>query len=184
MDVDTLVGYEATRIMETGIKIISGGQTGVDRAALDVALNMGIPVGGWCPRGRWAEDGPIPERYPLVETRSRDVNVRTQRNVECSTATLVLTRGSPMGGTRFTVEFAQTLRRPLLVVDLSQDGSDPVDQIAHWIEEVRPAVLNVAGPRESGAPGISQQAAQVLSAVLERIPTTGETDVPPGVEPS
>lgn len=170
--------------MESAIKIISGGQTGVDRAALDVALDLGIPVGGWCPRGRWAEDGPIPERYPLVETRSRDVNVRTQRNVECSTATLVLTRGSPMGGTRFTVEFAQTLRRPLLVVDLSQSADDPVDQIAQWIEQVRPAVLNVAGPRESGAPGISEQAAQVLSAVLERVPVTGETSLEAETAPS
>ena len=170
--------------MESAIKIISGGQTGVDRAALDVALDLGIPVGGWCPRGRWAEDGPIPERYPLVETRSRDVNVRTQRNVECSTATLVLTRGSPMGGTRFTVEFAQTLRRPLLVVDLSQGSGDPVDQIAQWIEQVRPAVLNIAGPRESGAPGISEQAAQVLSAVLERVPVTGETPLEVETAPS
>ncbi|MBK6685921.1 MAG: putative molybdenum carrier protein [Deltaproteobacteria bacterium] len=170
--------------MDSAIKIISGGQTGVDRAALDVALELGIPVGGWCPRGRWAEDGPIPERYPLVETRSRDVNVRTQRNVECSTATLVLTRGSPMGGTRFTVEFAQTLRRPLLVVDLSQNADDPVDQIAQWIEQVRPAVLNIAGPRESGAPGISEQAAQVLAAVLERIPVTGETPFDPDQLPS
>jgi hypothetical protein len=170
--------------MDSAIKIISGGQTGVDRAALDVALELGIPVGGWCPRGRWAEDGPIPERYPLVETRSRDVNVRTQRNVECSTATLVLTRGSPMGGTRFTVEFAQTLRRPLLVVDLSQNADDPVDQIAQWIERVRPAVLNIAGPRESGAPGISEQAAQVLAAVLERIPVTGETPFDPDQLPS
>src|SRR5262245_5804645 len=106
-----------------GFKVVSGGQTGVDRAALDVALEVGIEAGGWCPRGRWAEDGTIPARYPLIETRSSDVHVRTQRNVEISSATLVLTRGSPMGGVRYTVEIAESMRRPLLVVDLN-DGSD------------------------------------------------------------
>jgi hypothetical protein len=150
------------------MKVVSGGQTGVDRAALDAALAVGLEIGGWCPRDRWAEDGRIPDRYPLIETRSNDVHVRTQRNVECSTATLVLTRGSPMGGTRYTVEIAESMRRPILVVDLATAHRDPVADIVRWLGEVKPAVLNVAGPRESGAPGISTQSMRLLRDAFAR----------------
>src|SRR6266571_9073801 len=80
-------------------KIVSGGQTGVDRAALDVALELGIPCGGWCPRGRRAEDGIIPERYPLIETPTTAYPQRTERNVRDSDGTLVLTVGRADGGT-------------------------------------------------------------------------------------
>jgi hypothetical protein len=86
-----------------GFKIISGGQTGVDRAALDAALALNIPCGGWCPKGRKAEDGPIPERYPLQETSSADYRVRTEKNVTDSDGTLILTRGPVTGGTAYTV---------------------------------------------------------------------------------
>ncbi len=151
------------------MKIVSGGQTGVDRAALDVGMALGLEVGGWCPRGRWAEDGPIPPQYPLTETRSQNVHCRTQRNVETSTATLVVTRGAPMGGTRLTVEHAESIRRPLLVVDLAC-SPDPVEDIVSWLHRVRPGVLNVAGPRESGAPGIGAQTAKLLAQVLQRVP--------------
>ena len=149
------------------MKVISGGQTGVDRAALDAALDLGIEIGGWCPKNRWAEDGPIPHTYPLYETRSEDVAVRTQRNVECSTATLVITRGSPMGGTRLTCEIAQSMRRPLLVVDLLERDIDPVDAIVEWIKKEKPRVLNVAGPRETGAPGITEQSKTILRLAFE-----------------
>lgn len=153
------------------MKVVSGGQTGVDRAALDVGLELGLEVGGWCPRGRWAEDGPIPARYPLIETRSPEVHVRTQRNVECSTATLVLSRGSPIGGTRYTVEIAQSMCRPLLVVDLFDHSKDAVAAIVRWLEDVRPEVLNVAGPRESGAPGITDEAMHTLRLAFARART-------------
>jgi Circularly permutated YpsA SLOG family len=149
------------------MKVVSGGQTGVDRAALDAAIALGLEVGGWCPRGRWSEDGPIPIQYPLFETRSPDAHVRTQRNVECSSATLVLTRGSPMGGTRYTLDIARSIRRPVLVVDLAS-AADPVRAISDWLGAVSPAVLNVAGPRESGAPGIGEQACAVLYEAFER----------------
>ncbi len=151
------------------MKIVSGGQTGVDRAALDVALALGWEAGGWCPKNRWAEDGPIPRHYPLNETRSDDVHVRTQRNVECSTATLVLTRGAPMGGTRLTCEIARSIRRPLLVVDLADPDEDPVDEIVLWLARVKPRVLNVAGPRESGAPGITEQTKTLLKLAFELV---------------
>ena len=155
--------------MEAVLKVISGGQTGVDRAALDVAMSLGLEVGGWCPRGRTADDGKVPAQYPLTETRAEELHVRTQRNVETSSATLVLTRGAPTGGTRFTVEVASSMRRPLLIVDLQHGGTeDPISRVTHWLERVRPRVLNVAGPRESGAPGIGGQASRVLTEALLR----------------
>ena len=149
-------------------KVVSGGQAGVDRAALDAAMELGIEVGGWCPRGRWAEDGPIADRYPLSETRSSDVQVRTQRNVETSSATLVLTRGAPIGGTRYTVEIAESMRRPLFVIDLNDRLGDHASAIARFIDEVQPAVLNVAGPRESSAPGVAEQAKRLLVEAFGR----------------
>src|SRR6266851_4977853 len=96
-------------------KIISGGQTGVDRAALDVALELGIPCGGWCPKGRRAEDGRIPKRYPLVETPTPAYPVRTEWNVRDSDGTLVLARGQASGGTALTIEFATDYGKPCLV---------------------------------------------------------------------
>src|SRR5437870_9182944 len=99
-------------------KIISGGQTGVDRAALDVALELGLPCGGWCPKRRRAEDGPIPERYPLTETSSRAYPQRTRCNVLDSDGTLILTRGRPTGGTALTIQIAAESGKPYFVVDL------------------------------------------------------------------
>ncbi|MCD6446738.1 MAG: putative molybdenum carrier protein, partial [Candidatus Marinimicrobia bacterium] len=83
-------------------KIISGGQTGADRAGLDAAMELNIPVGGWCPKGRKSEDGPIDNKYPLQETTSGDYRVRTERNVKESDGTLIFTLGKPTGGTALT----------------------------------------------------------------------------------
>src|SRR5262245_55320595 len=102
------------------LEIRSGGQTGVDRAALDVALELGLPCGGWCPRGRRAEDGPIPDHYPLRETRSPAYPVRTRWNVRDSDGTLILTRGRPDRGTLLTEELARDMGKPLLVVGLNE----------------------------------------------------------------
>src|SRR3954447_14624932 len=95
-------------------RIVSGGQTGVDRAALDVALALGIPCGGWCPRGRGAEDGLIPERYPLVETPAADASQRTRWNVRDSDGTLILAWGEPTGGTLLTVQACRETGKPHL----------------------------------------------------------------------
>src|ERR1700746_3926565 len=100
-------------------KIVSGGQTGVDRAALDVALDLGIACGGWCPKGRLAEDGPIPERYPLEETTLPFYPQRTERNVRDSDGTLVLTVGPPKGGTALTLVLARRQKKPFRVVNLN-----------------------------------------------------------------
>jgi hypothetical protein len=150
------------------VKIVSGGQTGVDRAALDVALEVGIPCGGWCPQGRRAELGPIPECYPLKETPWSGYPQRTDWNVRDSDGTLVLSRGKPDGGTALTINLAAQYQKPFLVIDLNENP-DPVDVIA-WAKTHRIQTLNVAGPRESESQGIHAQAAQFLREVLERSP--------------
>jgi len=147
-------------------KIISGGQTGVDRAALDVALETGIPCGGWCPQGRRAEGGRIPDPYPLEETSSSDYRVRTRMNVEDSDGTLILTWGPPLGGTALTLQLARKLRKPHLLIDLAQGGDS--QKVIEWATANKIRILNVAGPREGEAPGVYHRAAAFLQAVLER----------------
>src|SRR5207244_8064617 len=122
---------------------VSGGQTGVDRAALDVALELGISSGGWCPKGRRAEDGPIPERYPLAETPWAGYPQRTEWNVRDSDGTLVLVDGEPDRGTRLTIELAARKRKPCLVVNLTE-RPDPA-AVRVWADDHRAQVLNVAG---------------------------------------
>jgi hypothetical protein len=144
-------------------RIVSGGQTGVDRAALDAALAMGLPCGGWCPRGRKAEDAPIDPRYPLDETPWDGYPQRTEWNVRDSDGTLILTLGQRDRGTELTERLAVKYRKPCLVVDLA--GAD-VDAIRRWIEENHVGVLNVAGPRESSSPGIHARALALLQQLL------------------
>ena len=149
-------------------RIVSGGQTGVDRAALDVARRTGTPIGGWCPAGGWAEDLPQPPGllavFPeLRETSSADPGQRTEWNVRDSDATLVLVRGGAVSpGTDAAVAVARDLGRLYLVADVADVASARA-----WLAELPAGVtLNVAGPRESEAPGIQQQAAALLAAVL------------------
>jgi hypothetical protein len=144
--------------------IVSGGQTGVDRAALDVGLELGIPCGGWCPHGRKAEDGPIPARYPLQETPTDEYAQRTEWNVRDSDGTLVLTRGEPRGGTALTIAMARRQGKPCLILDL--DGLCGVREIHEWVKAQQIRVLNVAGPRESDNPGICLQASDALRRIL------------------
>ena len=148
-------------------RIVSGGQTGVDRAALNVARELAIPCGGWCPRGRRAEDGPIPESYPLRETPSASYPERTAWNVRDSEGTLVITRGRPRGGTALTVSLARRAGKPVLVVDL--EGGASIPNIRGFLAEHEIHVLNVAGPRESEAPGIHNQAAALLRELLGNV---------------
>jgi hypothetical protein len=146
-------------------RVISGGQTGVDRAALDAALALGLPCGGWCPRDRHAEDGRIDERYPLVETDSPDPAVRTRRNAAGADGTLILAPpGELTGGTALTAREAETLGRPCLVVDPA--STDAPAMIRQWLGTHAIASLNVAGPRESQSPGIYDRVLTLLMRVL------------------
>jgi hypothetical protein len=142
-------------------KIISGGQTGVDRAALDVAIYLGIEHGGWCPKGRLAEDGRVPPQYDLQELSSRKYWVRTERNVVDSDATLILYCDELTGGTEFTYRMTQKHARPCLKVDLANPPAESV--VRSWLEHtVTGNVLNVAGPRESSLVGIHERAREYL----------------------
>lgn len=146
-------------------RIVSGGQTGVDRAALDVALRLGIDCGGWCPAGRLAEDGRIPDRYPLQETGSPEPEGRTRANVRDSDGTLVLTRGAAGGGTLLAIEEARRIGKPLMIVSVEEPDIERV--VRRWLDTERVERLNVAGPRESEEPGIHALASSLLRAVLE-----------------
>lgn len=137
--------------------IVSGGQTGVDRAALDVARECKIPCGGWCPLGRWAEDGAIPSLYPLRETATGDVKVRTELNVIDSDGTVVLTSGMPADGTGLTTQCAVHHRKPYLEIDL--DKPPRPESVRDWIASHQIRTLNIAGPRESHRPGFVYTAA-------------------------
>jgi hypothetical protein len=146
------------------MKIVSGGQSGVDRAALDVALELGIECGGWCPAGRWAEDGPVPARYPLRETPSADTAQRTEWNVRDSDGTLLLTSGGASPGTDLTRDIARRLGRP--VFSWPVDATEDVGLFRRWLQVYGVHTLNVAGPRESEAPGIYDRARRILRACL------------------
>ena len=145
-------------------RIVSGGQTGVDRGALDAAISLGMEHGGWCPRGRLAEDGQVPDIYELVETDSPDYPVRTEQNVIDSDATLILYRNRVSGGTNFTYRMAKKHKRPYLLIDL--DNGQDVDGVRAWLLANGVSVLNVAGPRESSSVGIGREAREFLLAVL------------------
>lgn len=148
-------------------KVISGGQTGVDRGALDAALDLGLEAGGWAPKGRRAEDGIIPDRYPVKETPSRDYEQRTEWNVRDSDATLVLTTGKPEGGTHSTIETAHRLEKPVFVVDLLKPHN--LASISFWLDYEQVKTLNVAGPRESKVPGIRAMAMAFLKDLLVQL---------------
>lgn len=145
------------------MEVRSGGQTGVDRAALDAARELGLASGGWCPAGRRAEDGPIPALYPLRETPSDDPAQRTEWNVRDSDATLLLSPIPPTGGTGLTLELAREHGKPHLLLD---PAADPPAAARDWLAAVRPARLNVAGPRESEAPGVYRLALRFLREAL------------------
>ncbi|MEQ1827700.1 MAG: putative molybdenum carrier protein, partial [Pirellula sp.] len=146
-------------------KIVSGGQTGVDRAALDAAFSLGIEHGGWCPKGRMAEDGTIPLRYQLQELDSPQYSDRTKRNVLDSDGTLILHVSPPQGGTLLTLNFALQNSKPCLKVRLGRAVS--TERIIQWIDRNKIRVLNIAGPRASKEPEAYQQAYEFLLSVFQ-----------------
>lgn len=162
--VESRVFSDKKSTLPRNFKIVSGGQTGVDRGALDAAIIMGIAHGGWCPLGRKAEDGRIPDRYNVQEMADSQYWKRTERNVLDSDGTLVFPGDCESRGTALTIRLARKHKRPLAVVPLEDSGA--LKTVAAWITAEKIEVMNVAGPRESGAPGISLRTRKFLIRLL------------------
>ena len=145
-------------------RIVSGGQTGADRAALDVAMELEIEAGGWAPKGRRAEDGSIDRRYPLDETPLARYSQRTEWNIRDSDGTLIVARRPLTGGTALTERLAHAYGRPCLVLD--PDDGDALAALRLWLDDNAIAVLNVAGPRQSAEPRSYDATAGLLRALL------------------
>jgi hypothetical protein len=145
-------------------KIISGGQTGVDRAALDAAIRGHIAHGGWVPKGRLTEDGILPEIYQLTEMPTDGYAERTEKNVVEADGTLIISRGTPTGGTDYTIRMALKHGKPMLHIDLNLYGNplDAASLVSSWLQMNKIETLNVAGPRASGDPRIYGEALAIL----------------------
>jgi hypothetical protein len=170
------------------LKIISGGQTGVDQGALDAAIELGIPHGGTCPKGRKSENGRIPDRFQLLEHPSDKYPPRTRKNIQDADGTLLLVHGTNglarSRGTKLTLELCRGMRKPVIAANPRRP--EHVDQVVSWVLELerkaegvpgwlpelsqrdRPLVINVAGPRESMAPGIHDETVKFLSMVVSQ----------------
>ena len=150
---DLPIGRQITNVLASKrrLTVVNGGQTGVDRAALDAALHLMLPCRGWCPSERWAEDAPIDKRYPLQECGSPTPAVRTELNVIDSDGTLVISRGTPEDGTPLTTERAIAHNKPVL--EISLDEAPNRSAFWSWIQTHDIRTLNIGGPRESFSPG-------------------------------
>ena len=146
------------------ITLISGGQTGVDRATLDFALENGIRCGGYCPKGRKAEDGRIDKRYPLIETNTENYSERTIQNVQQSDGILVFFDNHIDPGTQFAIDTSRKLCKTCLLVNVANPSNR--DMIAEWVKKNNIAKLNIAGPRESFNPGIYHKVKKILDQVF------------------
>jgi Circularly permutated YpsA SLOG family len=178
---------EATGCLRPILRVVSGGQTGADRAALDAALECGIEVGGWVPKGRLAEDGVISDIYPnLKEADTQDPARRTELNIRDSDATLILSHGKLIGGSEVTKNKADETRRPCKHIDLGKTvpatrdcitqpqltreelaaEQSAITEIEEWLSAVKPRVLNVAGPRASEDPGIYDATKRIMEGIF------------------
>jgi len=160
-------------------KIISGGQTGADQAALDVAVKFNIPHGGWIPKGRKTEAGPLPLRYRLTQMPTTDYRDRTRKNVMASQGTAIFYRGRLAGGTRLTMELAQLSEKPCCALDLL--GNDPFEaavMLQSFVGEHSICILNVAGPRASHDPCIYADVKIILETLLYLLFLEQEKDWP------
>jgi hypothetical protein len=152
-------------------KVYSGGQTGVDRAALDFAIKHNIVCGGWCPAGRIAEDGNIPKNYPLQETESSDYGERTKKNILDSDGTLVLVPSLPIpnnitDGTLITIQICKEVRKPLFIAAVSD--FDSIHEVVTWLKDNNIKIVNIAGPRESQSQGIYSSAIAYLEKLFHK----------------
>lgn len=166
-DVCKLKAEEAKKIQ----KIISGGQTGVDRAAFDFALRNGIEIGGFVPRGRRAEDGQISLKYPnLTETKTPHYDERTELNVCHSDATLILSHGRLTGGSLLTKRLAKKYRKPFLHIDFEKlTMTEAVEKTCRWLDSIDCRSLNIAGPRSSADARIYRKTKEFLRKLFKKI---------------
>lgn len=149
-------------------KVVSGGQTGVDRAGMDAAAKAGIPIGGYCAKGRLAEDGIIPEQYPMIELESSESFYRTEKNVIESDGTLIINIGELTQGTMLTYDFTLQYGKPSLIVQLDAEELIKPEHIVRWIKGQYINILNIAGPRESKIQGgIYDRAMSCLNQVFD-----------------
>jgi len=153
------------------LKIVSGGQTGVDRGALDAGVAWGLPVGGWCPAGRRAEDGKIGQQYPMRETPRNEYLQRTQWNARDSDGTLILMGGEASPGTVATRQAADEYGRPLMQIDW--EDKDAELMVAQWMQAHGIRILNIAGPRESEAPGAYRRTRRFLDTLFAYLDQLG-----------
>jgi hypothetical protein len=162
-------------------RIVSGGQTGADRAALDFAIEHGVPHGGWCPQGRVSEDGAIDAGYALQETPTPDYTQRTEWNVRDSDGTVIFSISAKLnGGSKVTEDFAAALGKPCLHLSVESDGEQAVNRLCEFIQQHKIRVLNVAGPRSSNEPGVGAFVREVLTRAVGQVgepgraPSTGD----------
>jgi len=157
------------------IKIISGGQTGVDRGALDAALAIGVECGGWCPSGRLAEDGRIPKRYPLSELESRNYRDRTLQNVIDSDGTVIFYFGIMEGGTKLTSIFCKNQHKPYLCFDATKICEQQATELIHTFTlKYRINELNIAGPRASKIKNAHKYTMSTIAAFLQKTTTVND----------
>ena len=150
-------------------KIVSGGQTGADQASLDVAIKLGIPHGGWVPKGRSTEAGVLPDTYQMREMPTADYSERTEQNVLDSDGTVIVSHGALDGGSALTQALAEEHGRPHLHLDMDRlSVSDAADTLKGWIEDNAIRVLNIAGPRESRDPDIYSVTVTVLETLFSK----------------
>ena len=162
--------------MPRSLTVFSGGQTGIDRGALDAALELGAACGGWCPEGRRAEDGPIPDLYPLEELKGAGYPERTRRNVEDSDATLIIHNGLLSAGTLLTLDCCRELGRPVCLIDAATASAEQGARIARaFVATHEIHRLNVAGPRASHWPQAQHFAHDLIQAVLTEAIITDST---------
>ena len=148
-------------------KIISGGQTGADRAALDIAIKLNIPHGGWIPKGRKTEDGVLPDKYQLKEMPTANYPARTEKNLLDSDGTLIISYGNLTGGSALTRKLAKKHERPWIHINMDQTPiSDAAEMVKSWIDQNEIQVLNVAGARASKDPEIYKVTFQLLKTVF------------------
>ena len=150
------------------LKIVSGAQTGVDRAALDVALKENVPCGGWCPEGRKAEDGTIPESYPVQELKGGGYRPRTKKNVQDSDGTVIIYFGQLSGGTEETLRFCLSEKKPYLLLDGREVKSDrAAERMVDFQSTLPGRKLNFAGPRASSEPQAYEYTAKAIEKFIE-----------------